>query len=351
MPLPPVPDLGEIRFQKDRDAGDVLNATIALLRQNAREVFVGFFAIVTPVALAAGVAGALYFSRMGDLFVDPVAMQDPDAVLGLFGPAYFGLLAFGFLSGVVAQAAAGAYVRLYRSGEAGEVSVGVLWEETKDLVLPVAGFNLALFGGMIGSFLLLVIPCLGAIAWLALLVWATPYAVVTLAARLTESPSLMAAWERARVLVKGSWAAAFWPIVLSAVVAYVVVLALSIPLYVVMVMVSANSVAADPAGIIGVMGAVLAPLQVLSMGVYLVPLVAIFFVHGKLVEDLEGTSLRDDLDALADPSAATRWDDAPASTSAPDAPRSTPPASGSDDATPDDARGGFRGGGFGGEGR
>lgn len=359
MPLPPVPDLGAIRFLKDRDIGGVLNATIVFLRQNVREVLVGFLAIVGPVALAAGLASALYIRQVGDLLADPFAVQDPAALGELFGATYVGTLAFGFLTSIVSQAAAAGFVRLYRLGEAGEITVGALWEETKDLILPAAGVNLAVFAAVIASFVLVIIPCLGALAWLGLAIWVTPYVVVTFAARMVESPSLAAAWARARVLVKGSWSGAFWPMFLAAVVGYLLMMALYIPVYVAAGLTSANTVAENPAEMFGTLGVAMAPLQVLTVVVYLVPLVAAFFVHGKLVEELEGTTIVDDLDALADASAASRWGEEAGATRpeqpAPDAPdsgRSTPPASGPEVSPEDEpqegAPRGFRGGGFGG---
>ena len=346
------PDLGEIRFLKHRDAGGVLNATFAFLRRNAREVLWGFFAIVGPVALASGIASALYFRQVGDLFFDPAAMEaDP---FGVFNVTYLGILVFSLLTGAVAQAAAAAYVRLYRLGEAGAVSVGDLWEETKGLILPMLGLNLMFGLAIMVSVVIMIVPCLGALAWLAFVVWLVPYYVVTMASRGVEADSLAEAWGRARVLVKGSWGFAFGAFLLAAVVFYIFVAVLSLPAYVIGFAAMVNTTAEDPSGMFAMMGAVMAPLQALSAVGYLIPLVAGYFIHGRLVEELDGTSLHDDLDALADRSAAARWDAAPASTppapEADDVPPSTPPASGPEDPPPSDdgPPSGFRGGGFGG---
>lgn len=346
MPLDSFPDAGEIRFQKVRDAGGVLNATFAFLRRNAREVFVGFLAIVGPAALAAGLSSALYLRSMGGLFtMDPeeMAALDPG---DLFGVSYLGVALFGMLTTIVALAAAGAYVRLYREGEAGGITAGLLWEETKGLLLPMAGFTLALIGVFIGSAVVMVIPCLGALAVLAFYVWMVPYVSVTYAARVVEEPTLGAAYRRARTLVKGTWKFAAGSMVLAWIIVIVVIMALSIPGYIVAAVIGAS--AADPSGLSGSLGLIAAPLQVLNAVAYLVPFVAAFFVHGRLVEETEGTSLVDGLDAFADPSPASHWDAAPRST--PPEPLS-PPASGPQgeaDEPEDDRSRGFRGGGFGG---
>lgn len=340
------PDLGPIRFRQHRDAGDVLNATVALLRQNARELAVSYLAVVAPVALAAGVAAGLYMVQVSDLVTDPGALEaDP---LGIFNVTYLGVILFGLLGSALTTAAVAAYVRLYREGRAGEITAGELWEEAKGLVLPFVGLSLA-YGAVIGlSMVVIVVPCLGAIAWLAFFVWTIPYYAVTVATRALESPSLGEAWQRSRELVKGSWGFAFGALLLAVVVFYVFILIVSIPLYVVVALVGINSVGGDPGAAFSMMGIVFAPLQVVSYAGYLLPLLAVFFVHGRLVEDLEGTGLYEDLDALADAGGF----DAPRST--PPAPEPPPPASPSPEADgPDDdagdgsdAPGGFRGGGF-----
>lgn len=335
------PDLGPIRFRKRRDAGDVLNATVALLRQNARELAVSYLAVVAPVALAAGVAAGLYMAQVGDLFTDPEAMEaDP---FGIFNVTYLGVILFGLLGSALTTAAAAAYVRLYREGLAGEIPAGELWEEAKGLVLPFIGLSLAYGLVLVGSAVVVVIPCLGAIAWLAFVVWSIPYYAVTVATRALESSSLVEAWQRARVLVKGSWGFAFGALVLAVVVFYVIMLVVSIPLYVVVALVGINTVGTDPAATFSMMSVVFAPLQVVSYAGYLLPLLAVFFIHGRLVEDLEGTGLYEDLDDLA---GAGGFD---AARSAP--PASTPPPDPGEPEsnTPDDgpdAAGGFRGGGF-----
>ncbi|MEM6288723.1 MAG: hypothetical protein AAF845_16415 [Bacteroidota bacterium] len=350
-----LPDDGEIRFLKHRDAGSVLNAAFVFIRRNARELILGFLAIVGPVALASGIAFALYFRQFGDLFQNPEAIESMS--FGAFGVSYVGAIVFSLLAGAVAQAVVGAYVRMYRLGEAGTVSVGDLWEGSKGLVLPMVGLNL-LFGLVAGfSVVIVAIPCLGALAWLAFIVWLLPYYIVTMASRAVEAGTVREAWARSRALVKGSWGFAFGAFVLALVVFYIAITIVSLPMTVVMFAAVFNSATGDMSGMFTTMGALMAPLQVLSSLGYLVPLMAGYFIHGRLAEEMDGTALHDDLDALADRSAATQWTGEPLGSTplASTPPASTPPAS--EDAAPgpaadspppaDDAPpSGFRGGGF-----
>ncbi len=282
-----------------------------------------------------------------------------DADTAGLGMSMLWMLVFGSLVTVVSLAVVGGYVRLYRAGEADDASVGVLWEEAKGLLLPLTGLMALGMAVYLLSVVVMAVPCLGALAWLGFWLWALPYVTTTYAVRVVEVDTLGEAFRRAQMLVKGSWGFAAGAMILAVIVAFVLAIGLSIPLYIVGMMVGMNTVADDPTGLFNVIAALMAPYQVLTVTSYIVPYLAAFFVHGRLVEELEGTSLHDDLDALVGSVPAERRRDALASTPpvAPppssmeevsdDAPASTREAA--DDAPPpDDApRGGFRGGGFG----
>lgn len=332
-----VPDRGPVRFRRHRDAGDVLNATLGLIRGEFREIARSVLAIVLPAALATGVALGLLFFQVGDVMFDPEALEDDP--FALFGVTYLGALLFQLLATGVTVAAVAAYVRLYRRGETGDLTAGELWEEAKGLVLPYVGFLLVVMAVMVLSIPIVAVPCLGVLAWLAFAIWLMPYLAVAVAARALEVDSLGAAWARARELVKGEWKFAFWALFVAGVVFYAVVLLASIPLYVVLA-VAGMTTTADPAASFTLLGVVFAPLQVVTYAAYVVPLLAAFFVHGRLVEDLEGTGLYRDLDGLGGLEADGDPLEAPGLDSTPPA-ASTPPSE-----TPRDDGGGFRGGGF-----
>ncbi|PAP77963.1 hypothetical protein [Rubrivirga marina] len=332
------PDRGSIPFRKLRDVGDVMNGTVALLRENWRELLTSYVAVVAPVALATGIATGLYMYQMGGLMADPAAIEnDPFA---MFGPTYLGILLFGFLGGALTVAAASAYVKLYREGLAGEITAGVLWEEARGLLLPFLGLSVVYALVVMASAVIAIVPCLGILAWMAFVVWSLPYYAVTIAVRTLEEDSLASSWQRARLLVKDSWGFSFGALLLAGLLFYVIILIISMPLYIVMMVVGINTIETDPTAMFSMMGAVMAPLQVVSYAGYLIPLVALYFVHGRLAEELDGSGLYADLDELAGLDAEA--DDL-------DAPDPTPPPAPGADAGDRDANqngGGFRGGGF-----
>lgn len=350
------PDAGEIRFRKVRDAGSVLNATFALVRRNARELILSFLAIVAPLVAAAGLASGLAASRMAEVFTDPEALlRDPFALLG---PGYLIGLVLALLSSIVAQAAVGGYVRLYRQGEAGTVTPGRLWEETQDLILPLLGLSALFFLAAMLSAVLNIIPCLGTLAWVGLIVWAWPVVAVAVASRVIETDTIGDAWQRARALVKDSWGFTFGALFLSGVVAGVLLMAVGV------VGALAGAVlgvgigfdfATAPQGLTVASAVLQAGVQVVSYPAYILPFLTAFFVHGRLAEEMDGSRLGDDLATLADAGFGTSaWtpgmaSEPPVSTPLPPAPPAAEPEPNDrpDEDSPQEPPSGFRGGGFG----
>ena len=361
-----LPDAGAIRFRKHRDAGSVLNATLAFVRENARELLTSYLALVAPVALASGLAIALYFRQFGDVFADPEALVRGDVQMS--GVSYLGVLVFGMLGTALAQAAGAGYVRLYRQGEAGSITAGRLWEASRGLLLPFLGLPVVFAVVVMLAAVISIVPCLGALAWVGFVVWLLPYYAVTLAVRALDEDSLVAAWTRARTLVKGSWAFAAGALLLAFLVVMVVSFGVMMVFSAVMGVAMAGSMTGDPAQTMTWMGAVMAPLQVVSYALYAVMVVAMFFVHGRLAEELDGSALGDqldDLDGLSGfdaPTGSASAEAQPARSpfaAAPPPLASTPPAGSAgptDGAPPADTppsdeqggagRSGFRGGGF-----
>ena len=349
------PDRGSIRFLKPRDVGDLLNATVAFVRQNARELLLGVLAIAAPVALAAGISQVLALRSMRGLFTFDPATTAPEDILGAFGPSYFTSVLFGIVTQVVLVSVVGAFVRLYREGRAGEVSVGVLWEETKRWIGPIALLLFVLFAAFVGSILLVAIPCLGLLVYLGGMVYLTPVLHVMLAVRFVEETSVGESFRRARELVKGSWWPAFLAVLLTWIVAVLLGVALYIPLTLLMGL-AGTSLLTDPEAMTSSAMAIVAiPMQVAGTLLYVLPLVVSFFLHGRLSDEMHGTGLWDDLDTLAGrPEAGTAWE-TPSRPTPADA--TTPPGSDADESARDESAdddpaapppppSGFRGGGF-----
>jgi|GEM_PF-3218620 len=353
-----IPDLGPVRFEERRDAGGVLTGTFAVLRAGARPLLAAYLAIVAPVALAGGLAVTMFFRSMAPM-MDPSRPPNPEDLSAMFGSSYLGTILFGLLTTSTLMALTGAFVRQFREGVAPEdMTVGGLWDDTRSLILPSLGLQLAFGLVAMLSVLVAIIPCLGILAWIVGLFWALPYIAVTYAVRMLEGGRLASAFERSRELIRGRWGLAGGGMLLTGLVMFLISSALSIPFYLIAFAVGINGLT-DPVAMFEMMGWMVGPLQVLSSVTYLVPMVAAFVVHGALVGQGEGGGLWAEVDRLAGEPAddLAAGDDLAASDSLraagdPGSPGSAPgssaPATPDDEpAAPDDAPpGGFRGGGY-----
>ena len=336
MPVTPYhfPDDGAVRFRRERDLGDVINASVRFCRETWR-------AWLPALALIAG-----------PLYVVGGALQG--AGLGGQGVGSFVNAAAGFL---VAAGTFG-YVRLYRTGGA-DAETAEVWDETKGLLGAVFGFN-------VGSFLvllLLLVPVLllagvgiaasgvstasavvgGGIALVAIAVVVLvlyPYYAAGLACRALDEDAFSDAVRRVHGLIREARGFAVGTaLVLLFIVGFVSV--------VVGGTVGGLVAFGTEFGEVTVLGGVLTGLA----SVVLIPFsvfyyVASAFLYDALVARVEGTEVGEGIEAIAQE---TRLGGAVAP-AAPPRPDAAPPRPAPEPTRPDDdaggGAGGFRGGGF-----
>lgn len=222
-----------INFHRRRDAGDVLSDSITFLREHFFDLGKGFLYIVGPVLVAIIVIQAFtqdQASAFEEMF-NPSA--DPEAFSSMFGPAYFLSIALVFFASVLVYAVGFAYVFLYIEGAPGPITVSDLWDRTLRVLSKVFLTMLGLFLLALASMLLVLIPCLGALAWLAGWVYLLPAVSLILPARLIDEGDFFSAFRRARHLVEGYWGQTFGVVLLVGVVMMVVGLAVSLPVMIV----------------------------------------------------------------------------------------------------------------------
>ena len=327
------PDDGEIRFRRERDLGDVINASVRFCRETWRAWLPALAFIAGPLYV---LGGAL--QSMGE------------------GGAALGGIANG-VAGLFVAAGAFGYVRLYREGVEGAETADV-WDETKGLVWPVVGFGF----GTLGALLLLALPVafvagvagaaggavaagavgvLGGLALVALLVALYPYYLAGLAARLLDEDSFLDAVRRVHGLIREQWGFA---------IGTALVLLFIVGFGSVVIGGAAGALAFAAGG--GVEGAVPLWAGVVTglASLVLVPVsmfsnVASAFLYESLSARAEGTEIGEGIEAIA---AATGLGGA----APPEPPRPAPepprPGAAESDDRPEGGAGGFRGGGFGG---
>ena len=340
-------DQGAIRFRRIRDVGSVINITFRFLGDTWRELGMGLLVIVGPIALLAAMASFLMQSQWVGA-MNGLAQPDPSNPFAIFEqfltPAYFVAILLGLLAPLLVSAATLAYVQLYRDGEAGTVTPGRLWEATRMTLGPVLTTTLVLVGVMILSVLVMIVPCLGVVAWLAFLIYTLPLIALLYIARV-QGYGIGDGVQRVRSLVQGQWGPSFGAVVIAMLIVIVFSMVLSIPSSMVSFGWMMNTVSGEPPGAgtraLMAVGAILGTLTYVA---YTIPVVASAFLYFSLTEQAESTELHTAIDAIgltpppeepvSDPPLRPMPEDNPAPSWRPSSPETL------------DKPSGFRGGGF-----
>jgi hypothetical protein len=277
------PDVGTIRFFRDRDMGQVIRITFRFLAEHLREIGGGIATIAGPAYLMVAVFGA---------FADP---NNPGHQMAV---SFAGILPGLLLTGSVLG-----YVRLYRQGLEGSITVPDLWEEAKLWILPILGYQM-----LVGLAVVLVLALIlgvgisggtattivAGLVVLAGAVWVMPIVLVGLIVKVVEEEGTIDSVMRAVELVRSRRGVAYGASI---------VLALMMVFLFIVIGGMAGSVlffATDPENpsplALGLSSALSYAVVMVGSTIYTL---ASAFLHGALVESVEGTTLMDEISDLA----------------------------------------------------
>lgn len=341
-------DAGTIRFRRSRDVGSVINVTFRFLRENLRELGTGFLYLIAPVAVLAAILSFVVQGRMLDAFSDlpEAAPANPFWVFeNIVSPAYVLLIVLQLALSILVTTLALGYVERYRAGEAGQITPGALWAETRRHLGPVLMLGVLIGALGVLSVFLWIVPCLGILGWLVGAVYLFPVLILSFVVRVVEDDGPLNALTRAHTLIKGQWGPSFGLFFICFLIVFVAATLLSIPSSLVSFGYTFGSASAEPGAGQHVLLALGSALGVFVYALYVIPIVAAAFHYFNLVEQAEGTELHARVEAIgsgadAPGRPAERADGPPP----PAADGGAPPAS--EERRPS----GFRGGGFDDEG-
>ncbi|MFN3597543.1 MAG: hypothetical protein ACK41D_09770 [Rubricoccaceae bacterium] len=351
------PDRGAIRFQRVRDFGEIVRAGFLLVRETFREFAAGMLLVAGPALLAGAIAQLL---AQQSLFAQ--GSRTDDDVLAASG-SLLSMQLFGLAALVFALATGYAYLRLYRQGEAGRITPGVLWESTKPLVLPmltvtlVVVFLIVLLATVVSVLAVglgMIAPPLAVLAALAALgagLWVAPAYLLVYPARAFGAGSVFDAIALTVHLLRARWRRAFGVMFVLVVLYVVLAVALTIPI----ALVGGIGALISPEGPPGLLVSALVIVGTLVQAAVTYPILTAVsaMLFASIAEEQSGASLLADLQMLE--AGAPEPGEAPLLTRPvpSDAPEQDP--SGEREAHPQaaereedgDVRGeGFRGGGF-----
>ncbi|MEM6783785.1 MAG: hypothetical protein AAF624_08640 [Bacteroidota bacterium] len=299
-------------FYRRRTAGETLSDAFEFARLHFRELFGGLLVIVGPFLLMSAIVSARFqMASFG------FATTDPDTLDGLvdFYTDLAPMFIFSSLSSLVVYtlmaAATFAFVHLVLDGEAGHITPGVLWAQTRPLLGRLIAISLLSTLIFVLGFALNIIPCLGSLAWLVGAIYLLPVFWLWQAASVYGTRSIGGAFGEVRALVKGSWGGAFGALLLVSIAMVAIGFLIGLPGIIVSFLVGYGSV--DPGSmepllrVLTVSGTILASLGTFAYALLYLGAALYYF---NLVERSEAVGLErrvDDLDDFDSPEAPPAW--------------------------------------------
>lgn len=286
-----------IPFRRRRDLGDVLNVTFQFIRQNIGTLGKSLVFIVAPAWVVLAVANVFLQTSLLDF--DPVeGGEGYDAVIGL---EYLVVIVFAVLCFVLEVAAVYGFMVLYQDrGGAEGIVVDDVWSVTKAHFWRVLGASVLLGLVFIVSAAVVVLPCLGALAYLAGVVYAGVLFAVTLPMLVRERIGIVDAFQRARYLARGHWWETFAVVFVAWFVCAILGFLFNMPAMVISFVYGLHEGEGGGGG--GGLRALLALASVVgSMGsvlLYPIPLIASGFQYFSLIEEKEKVGLMERIDAI-----------------------------------------------------
>ena len=147
-----------IPFRQTRDVGEVITATFAYLRQNARSLGLGLLYIVGPVLAVQLIASSLYQGQLFEILQmgtgEPVTPEEVQALWGQLLEPLLLLLPASLLVVTLVVAVVYEHMRLYQRQGPRAVVVNDVWAGVKDSFRRVLATVLATFFGGVALFVL-----------------------------------------------------------------------------------------------------------------------------------------------------------------------------------------------------
>jgi len=285
-----------IPFRKVRDFGDVLNVTFSFIRQNFALLIKSLLFLAAPVGALAMLFSSLMQARL--LAFDLESLTDP---MALFGLEYVAALFFGLLSVVVAIDVVFSFMVLYEERGPGGFDFTDVRRMSLQRFLGTLGTVLFLFLLVMLPVPLILIPCLGALAYLVGAVYFGIVFSLVLPMRIRERVGLVEGLQRCTQLVRGYW----WPtagVLFIAWITYSILGTLFNTPTMIMLFVSGfHGFGEGGGGPVGLLFTLLSMVGGLGTTLlYSIPLVATGFQYFSLVERKERTGLMARIDQVAE---------------------------------------------------
>jgi hypothetical protein len=215
-----------INFKKERDFGDLFNATFNFITQEYKRLATAILYIVVPWLLLAAIAMSVYSLKSQELTQSIAETQtgtpDPFAVFSVMG-ALWGYIAIALIISLIATAillgTVYSYVKLYIQNNPEGFTIFDVWQQAKKhfLTFTVATFLIGLVVGI--GFVFCLIP--GIYLGVAL--------SIVLCIMIFEEKDFSSAFGRSIRLINKNWWQTFAVIIIATIILYVLMIFISLP--------------------------------------------------------------------------------------------------------------------------
>ena len=298
MPEMPKPMEPVLRLRKTRGVADVLNDTFRFLRQNYAPVGKSLLLIAGPATVLSAVSGSMM--QILTFGFQPAQSEALAASLGL---SFLGAVVLGIVAAVLTATVSTSAVMLYQERGPGGFDVRDVWARTKAYFWRIMLGFLLLFFMILAGFLVLLIPCLGAVGYLVGFVHFGVVFSIYLPMLMRERVGYLAGLRRCRMLMRGYW----WPSFGVVLVAFIIYLLLgmwaNVPYYTVLFLSGWHGLEGGGVGAGYSLALVTASIVAALVGtlLYSILYTAVTLHYFNLVERKERVGLRRRVEALGPP--------------------------------------------------
>ena len=270
---------------QQRDFGQKMNATFEFAIQNFGPLVKTLAFIAGPSALLTGIAQGMYQSRM----LTVAKPTDPIGVLSQFMVTEYMFVAiFGFITYFLAYASVSSFMVLYEEkGSSKDITPGEVWIKLTETIWTGIGAQIIAFILILIGFVFFFFPGIYLLICFQFILMIV----------IREKSSAISSLSRCYTLIKGKWWSTFGLIIIISFAVSIIALVFQLPTLVVTIM---NGLGFG-SGIANLKGVIIAASVISMVGSVITQgllWIAIGFQYYNLVERLEGSGLRAEIDSL-----------------------------------------------------
>lgn len=285
-----------INFKRERDFGDLFNATFSFISQEFRQLATAILYFVSPFLLLSGISITVYSIKSQEIMQASAASgkSDPFAVFSMLGSVfgYLGLaMAISIISSAMLIATVYAYIKLYIQNGSGGFTLNDIWGQIRKYFL----------NSLLSTFLVGLVVVLGFVMCVLPGIYLGVALSIVFCIIIFEDKNFGEAFSRSISLINKNWWQTFAVVIITTIILYVLMILVSIPNFIFGFksfftnIKSGHQMSFDLPVSYYVINAIT---QVLTQLLMVIPLVICAFIYYSVVEKVEKPSLMEKISQM-----------------------------------------------------